>query len=300
MSVNITTAFTQQFRGNVAHLAQQRGSRLRGSVDMESVTGNTAFFEQIGAVAARQRLTRHSDTPRMDTPHSRRRVSLVDYDWADLIDNEDKVRMLIDPASQYAQAAAWAMGRAMDDVILAAAIGTAYTGVDGSSSTSYDSGMDVAITVRDAGVASANYGLNIAKLIAAKEKLDAGEVDPDEERTIALPARQVTSLLKTTKATSSDYNTVKALVEGKIDTFMGFKFIRTQRTTLSGTDDVVVYWAKSGIKLAVGAEPTARISERDDKNYATQVFYSQIIGATRMQETHVGKIICDPATGPGS
>jgi hypothetical protein len=65
---------------------------------MESVTGKTAFFEQIGSVAARQRTSRHADTPRMDTPHARRRVSLADYDWADLIDQEDKVRMLIDPS----------------------------------------------------------------------------------------------------------------------------------------------------------------------------------------------------------
>jgi hypothetical protein len=301
MSVQITTAFVEQYRGNVAHLAQQKGSRLRGAVRMETVTGKTAFFEQIGSVAARQRTSRHSDTPRMDTPHARRRVSLVDYDWADLIDQEDKVRMLIDPASQYAQAAAWAMGRAIDDAIIAAADGTAYTGVDGSTSTAYASGMTVDVQVRDAGVAAADLGLNVAKLIAAKELLDSNDVDPDEERFIALPARQVTSLLKTTKATSSDYTTVKALVEGKIDTFMGFKFIRTQRTGVdSNSDDKCLFWVKSGILLALGKEPTAKISERDDKNYATQVFYSMCIGATRMEETKVGYIECDDDAGPGA
>lgn len=301
MSVNITTAFVEQYRGNVAHLAQQKGSRLRSSVMVETVTGKTAFFEQIGATAARQRTTRHADTPRMDTPHSRRRVALADYDWADLIDQEDKVRMLIDPASQYAQAAAWAMGRAMDDVIITAADGTAYTGVDGSTSTSYASGMTVAVTTRDAGVSSANYGLNVAKLIAAKELLDAGDVDPDEERFVILPARQVTSLLKTTKATSADYNTIKTLVEGKIDTFMGFKFIRSQRTGVdSSSYDKVLYYTKSGIKLGIGKEPSAKISERDDKNYATQVFYSMVLGATRMEETKVGYIECHATGGPGA
>ena len=301
MSVNITTAFVEQYKGNVAHLAQQKGSRLRMAVSTESVTGKTAFFEQIGSVSARVRTSRHADTPRMDTPHARRRVSLVDYDWADLIDNEDKVRMLIDPASQYAQAAAWAIGHAQDDAIIAAATGTAYTGVDGSTSTSYDANMTVDVQVRDTGVSAADLGLNIAKLITAKELLDAGDVDPDEERFIALPARQVTSLLKTTKATSADYNTVKALVEGKIDTFMGFKFIRTQRTaTDANSDDMCLFWTKSGIKLAIGSEAQARISERDDKNYATQVFYSQTIGCTRMEETKVGYIECDASAGPGA
>lgn len=301
MSIQITTAFVEQYKGNVAHLAQQKGSRVRSAVTVETVVGKNAFFEQLGSVSAQARVSRHADTPRMDTPHSRRRVSLVDYDWADLIDQEDKVRMLIDPASQYAQAAAWAMGRAMDDVIVAAATGTAYTGVAGGTSTIYDTNNTVAVTVRDAGVASANYGLNIAKLIAAKQVLDGNDVDPDEERYLILPARQVASLLKTTKATSADYNTVKTLVEGKIDTFMGFKFIRTQRTSVDGSsNDNVLYFAKSGIKLAIGHEPTARISERDDKNYATQVFYSMSIGATRMEETKVGIITCDPTGGPGA
>lgn len=301
MSIQITTAFVEQYKGNVAHLAQQKGSRLRMSVDTEMVTGKNAFFEQIGAVAAQLRTSRHSDTPRMDTPHARRRVSLADYDWADLIDNEDKVRMLIDPSSQYSQAAAWAMGRAIDDVIIAASTGTAYTGVDGSTQTAYDTNNTIAVTVRDAGVASANYGLNVAKLIAAKQVLDSADVDPEEPRYIVLPARQVSSLLNSTKATSGDYNTIKALVEGRINSFMGFEFIRTQRTGIDGSsNDNVLYYVKSGIKLALGKNPTGRISERDDKNYATQVFYSMSIGATRMEETKVGIITCNPTGGPGA
>ena len=108
MSVQITTAFVEQYKGNVEHLVQQKGSRLRQAVSVETVTGKNAFFEQIGSTAAQQRTSRHSDTPRMDTPHARRRVSLVDFDWADLIDDEDRVRMLIDPTSPYAEAAAMA------------------------------------------------------------------------------------------------------------------------------------------------------------------------------------------------
>ena len=95
MSVQITTAFVEQYKSNVFHLAQQKGSRLRDAVRTETVTGKSHFFERIGSVAAQLRTSRHSDTPRMDTPHSRRKVTMDDYDWADLIDNEDKVRMLI-------------------------------------------------------------------------------------------------------------------------------------------------------------------------------------------------------------
>jgi hypothetical protein len=148
MSVQITEAMVQQYRSTVYHLAQQKGSKLRNAVRVESITGKNAFFDQLGATAARRRTSRHADTPRMDTPHNRRRVSVEDWDWADLIDNEDQVRLLMDPASAYAEAAAMAMGRAMDDAILEAHDATAYTGETGSTSTSYSTSMDVALAGR--------------------------------------------------------------------------------------------------------------------------------------------------------
>ena len=287
MSVEITTAFVEQYRGNVEHLAQQKGSRLRSAVSVETVTGKNAFFEQIGSTAARLRTSRHADTPRLDTHHARRRVSLSDFDWADLIDREDQVRMLIDPTSPYTEAASNAMGRAIDDEIITAADAAAFTGVEGSTSTAFDTNMVVDVQV---GGSSSDVGLNVAKLRAAKEKLDANEVD-DNERSVILNAKQMNNLLAETAVTSSDFNTVKALVQGEVGTFLGFNFIRSERIGVdANSDHKVLFFAKSGIKLAIGQEPTARISERDDKNYATQVFYSMAIGATRMEETKVGYI----------
>jgi len=143
MSTQITTAFVEQYKSNVFHLAQQKGSRLRGAVKTETVTGKAHFFERIGSTAAQLRTSRHSDTPRVDTPHSRRKVTMNDYDWADLIDNEDKVRMLISPQSEYAQAGAYAMGRAMDDAIIAAATGNALGGVAGGTSIALPPGQKV-------------------------------------------------------------------------------------------------------------------------------------------------------------
>ena len=122
MSTEITKAFVEQYSSNIQMLSQAKGSALRDKVRLESVTGKNAFFDQIGSVTATVRSSRHSNTPQADTPHSRRRVSLVDYEFADLVDDLDKVRMLVDPTSSYAQAAAYAMGRAMDDAIIAAAI----------------------------------------------------------------------------------------------------------------------------------------------------------------------------------
>lgn len=284
MSTQVTTSFVEQYSSNVQLLSQQKASRLGAAVDVEYVKGKNAFFEQIGSTAARVRTTRHSDTPRMDTPHARRRVSLVDYDWADMIDDADKIRMLIDPTSPYAMAAAAAMGRAKDDVIIAAALGTAYTGVTGSTSTSFLAGNIIAHN---------SAGMTVAKILNAKEILDGHEVDESIRRYICLTSDQVTDLLNTTEVKSSDYNTVKALAMGEINTFCGFEFIRCERLTHDGTSRECLAWAEDGIKLAVGQDVQARISERADKNYSTQVFFSMCIGATRMEEKKVVEINCN-------
>ncbi len=299
MSVQITTAFVQQYKANVYHLTQQKGSKLRMCCEIEEVNGKNKYIDQLGATAARVRSSRHADTPRIDTPHSRRRLSLTDYDWADLIDDEDLVRTLIDPASKYAEAAAMAMGRSMDDVVIAAATGTAYTGEEGGTSTSYDTNMTVGIQTVWPGVTPADTGLNVAKLIAANAKLGANDVDPDEEKYLIANARQISSLLKDEKLSSHDYNIVKPLVDGQVAKYMGFTIIPCNRITTDGnSDDQVLYWAKRGMCLGVGRDITTKITERPDKNYATQVFASMSIGATRLEEARVGVILCDPGASP--
>ena len=289
MSNQITTAFVQQYSSNVQMLSQQMGSLLRGVVDVESVVGKNAFFDQVGKTTAVLRTSRHSDTPQIDTPHSRRRVSLADYEWADLIDNADKVRLLIDPTSSYAKAAAAAMGRAMDDVIIAALGGTAYTGETGSTSVSLPSGQKPYS-------ASQTDGLTVAKLLNAKKILDLADVDPSLPRFIVCGPTQISDLLNTTEVKSSDYNTVKALAMGQLDSFLGFKFIVTNRLKFdaTNTDDRLAYaFTSDAIKLAVGQDVIARIDERADKSYSTQVYYAMSIGATRMEEEKVVEIACD-------
>ena len=260
-------------------LSQQMGSLLRDKVRLESVVGKNAFFDQVGAVTAQKRTSRHSDTPQIDTPHARRRVSLVDYEFADLIDEQDKVRLLIDPTSSYAQAAAFAMGRAMDDEIISAALGTAFTGETGSTSTANANQ-----------IVHGSTGLTIAKLRSAKETLDLNSVDPSIPRNIIVGPKQITDLLGTTEVTSSDFNTVKALANGEINQFLGFNFIVSNRLSLDGTTRSCIAYAQDGIALGVGKDVTARIDERADKGYATQVYYCASFGATRMEEDKVVEV----------
>lgn len=276
-STQITTAMVEQYKSNVLMLAQQKGSKLRGTVRSEMVTGKNAYFERIGAVDMVDATSRHDDTPQIDTPHSRRRVSLTTSRFADLIDNADKVRTLIDPTSPYAMNAAWAAGRKMDAVIVAALAGNAYAGVAGATTVALPSAQKVA---------AASAGLTIAKLRSAREILLAADIDLDMGATCIINPAGLTDLLSATEITSSDYNTVKALVQGQVDTFLGFKFVvSTQVTALKA-----YCYAKNAAVLAVGSEPVVRISERADKNYATQVFVEMDIGATRVEDEGVVEI----------
>jgi len=282
MSSQITTAFVEQYSNNVQMLSQQKGSLLRDKVDSETVQGKNAFFEQIGSVTAQVRSSRHAPTPQLDTPHARRRVSLADYEFADLIDDQDKVRTLIDPTSSYAQAAAFAMGRAMDDVIISAATGTSFTGVSGGTST--------ALPGTQAITESGTDGLTIAKLSNAKRIMDLNSVDASIPRYIVVSPRQIDDLLGTTSVTSADFNTVRALVTGEVNTFMGFQFIVSNRLSIASSKRLCFAYAQDGIKLALGKDVMSRIDERADVGYATQIYYCMSIGATRMEEEKVVSI----------
>lgn len=309
MSNQITTAFVNQFGANVQHLAQQKGSKLQNAVRRESQKGKKQFFDQIGTVAAVRRTSRHGSTPQLDTPHARRMVTLNDFEWADLVDDQDKIRMLIDPTSEYALAAAWAFGRSKDDEIITASIATAYTGEEGTTTTAHPNTQKYA-----ANNATTFTNLNVRTLRAIKRMLDVQDVDMSLKRYIAVTPYQVEAMLGQTEVTSSDYNTIKALVQGEVNSFMGFEFISLNRLntmasrtlSASGTTGVVgsgtsvatssyrscFAWAQDGILLSTGEDYVSRISERDDKGYAKQVYGRMTIGATRMEEVKVVEVIC--------
>ena len=289
MSSQITTSFVEQYSANVSLLAQQTGSKLRNAVDVENVRGKSAFFDQIGVTAAQVRTSRHADTPQIDTPHSRRRVSLATYEWADLVDDADKVRMLIDPTSTYARAAAGAMNRAIDDVIITAMNASASTGVAGGTSTALPSSQKTSTS--DSG-----DGLSVAKLRSAKYILDNNDIDPSLKRFLVCGPKQIQDLLAITEVTSSDYAVVKALATGTINSFLGFEFIMSTRLNKDATyttDRLVFAFTEDAIKLAMGKDVSAKISERADKSYSTQVYYSMDLGATRMEEEKVVQIPCN-------
>jgi ribosomal protein L18 len=301
MSVNIPTHFVQQYKDSVYHLSQQKGSKLRQRVKTDILRGKSGYVDQLGSTEMIEVTSRHADTQRVDMPHARRRYSARDYKWSELIDDSDKLRMLLNPSSEYVEAAAMAAGRQIDRTIMAAADATAYTGEDGSTATAYNTAMTVGVTERWPGTTSANYGLNVAKMIEAMKLLGSNNVDVEDEKTLVINQRQVASLMKDSRHVSHDYNVLKPLYDGTVVRYHGFNIVVTELIQQDANGyDKCLYWAKGGMCLALSDDIKTRISERPDKNYSTQVFCALTVGATRLEEVRVGYIECHASNGPGA
>jgi hypothetical protein len=288
MSVSIPQSFVDQFSANVHMLAEQRMSRLRGTVMEEQVTGDSFSRERIGKTqdTANEITTRHGDTPLNNTPHSRRWGYMVDYDVADLIDRQDRVRLLIDPSSAYTLRHAGVMGRTADDTILEALSGNATAGHAGGTTVALPSAQKVV---------AGGAGLTVQKLIDAKEILDANEIDDMFQRYFVLSAKDMSSLLGDDRVTSVDFNTVRALVRGEINEFMGFTFIRSERPAIvTGASARKNYaYVQSAVMMGIGDGPQSVATVRPDKRMAQQIYTWGTWGAVRLEEELVVEVAND-------
>jgi hypothetical protein len=284
MANTISAAFVEQFRSNVYQLSQQRGSRLGMATRFESLVGNVHNFERLGAVAAQEKVSRHADTPILDAPHSRRRVSPGDYEWGDLVDREDKLRLIISPESEYAIAGANSLGRQKDDLIIKAFTDPATDGA----------GNDVNFPAGQSITEAGTDGLTLDKVLAGVQLMNAAEVD-DMDRYIGFGSQQLTDVLKLAEFTNQDYNTVRTLMSGQVSTFLGLTWIRTERLTparVNANMRSVIMWQKQSVGQAVNEDMFARIAERADKSFAFQVYCRLTMGATRIEEEGVVEIEC--------
>ena len=299
MSFQVDTALVQAYRANIELKFQQMGSRLRPAVRNETQHAEFEFYDRIGPTDAVEVQNRHSDTPLISTVHDRRRVALRDFDWADLIDNKDKLRMLADPTSSYVTNSVMALGRAQDDVIIQAAFDTAYTGKTGSTTVAFPSSSQVAVNYVESGTA-ANNNLTIGKLRRVRYLLDKSEV-MEENGSFDLYAcvdpSQIQSLLRTTEVTSEDYNTIKALVNGSVDTFMGFRFIKSNRLKLDASGyRRTIFFERQGLLLASAQEIKVDVGPRRDKRNSIQVYACGSFGSARMWEEKCLEVKCDETT----
>lgn len=295
MSQQIPENFAQAFGNNFYELGQQRASRFQPFVRMEAgIRGSSKTVERLGEAEAYDITSRHADTKYVEVPHSRRIIDLQDKGWAELVDEMDEIRLLADPKSKYPGLGVAALNRAKDDVI--------YAAIRGSARTS--AGLVPLPAAQK--IAEGGTGMTLAKLLTVKEILDANETQSngDEaamdatgqgkvyDRVIAVSSKQLTNMYGTTEIKNIDYNSVKALAEGQIDTFLGFKFIRSERLAKVGTTRFAVAWCRASVAMGIGKDITTNATELPTKNYSWQVYARMSIGAVRVEDEGVVEIGC--------
>jgi hypothetical protein len=170
MNFNIEQWRVQAYTANVYQLSQQRMARLGPVVRSEVFKGKSEYFDRMGLATAQKKVARNSPTPNLDITLSRRMVTTSMYEWATLVDRKDKLLQIHDPENQFAQAASMSLGRAMDTVLINAALGNAATGESGGTAVALGNTQKVACVSQ-----GAISSLNVATLLQVKQKMDAAE-----------------------------------------------------------------------------------------------------------------------------
>lgn len=269
--------WAQAYSNNVMQLAQQKYSKLYPNVYQKpNVSGKVFYQDQIGTWSMTAKSTRNAQTPNNDPNLSRRMCTMLDYHDARLLDRGDELRSISDPRSQYTVAAGQSLGRQMDQVIITAAINTAYAGETGT--TAVTQGNIVLMTAASP---------TLARFVAVKAAMDAADVDM-EDRFICVNPTVLTNLLNVQQFTSADYNAVRALVNGEINTFLGFNWIMsTQLAAVSSSTLLGIAWQRTGLCAAQLNAPLVKTDQRADLSYSWQVYYELNMGAVRLEESKV-------------
>jgi hypothetical protein len=287
-----TVVQIQQYANTIYLLAQQMVTYLRPTVRVDTDwVGNTKFYDQYGQDAMTEIITRYATTPIQQPNFARRAVSPRYFVSATLEDSKDALQMIVDPKSTMFKAKVAAASRTTDDLIIAAFGGAAATGQTGSVSVSFPASQQITATA----FPNSGNGMSKAKMLAAQRLLNVNEVEV-ENRYFAHGSAQLEDLLNTTEVASSDYNVIKALVQGDLKTWVGFNFVRTERllTDASSYRDCYAY-QEWGMQLAIQKDIEGRLDERVDLNMAWQVYLRMCMNATRLEEVRVVQIACAEA-----
>lgn len=276
MAINLSTAFVTLFDAEVKQ-AYQASAVLRPAVRIRSgVEGSTYKFPKIGKGVAQVRIPQTDVTP-LNVTYSQVTATLSDYIAAEYSDIFMQAKVNFDERRELVKVVSNAIGRRQDQLILDALTASSATSVSND-------------------IGGTDTNMNVAKLRSAAQTLNANNV-PMDGRHIIIHASSLASLLSETAVTSSDFNTVKALVQGEINTFMGFTFHvlgdRTEGGLIKeGSNDRTCFaFHKDALGLAEGIAPKTEINYVPEKtSFLIASMFSA--GAVAIDDEGIVKIVC--------
>ena len=225
---DITQNYQIKYSEKWGSYLQQEASRLEKYVTVESgLSGKMVAFDQYGLLSFNEKTERMQATTLDEAPTTRRVVYPKIFTKAVGFDEFDAKKLAnIDiPVSKTIEGLRAAAGRCMDSVMLEGFLGTCYVGENGTEAVSFDPNQVIAEDYVESGTAVSN-NLTVGKLRKALSMLQKAEAWNEERRAygdelvLACSSSQIAALLREPEVGSFDYNTARALVEGKVDTFL--------------------------------------------------------------------------------
>jgi len=264
----------------------QRKGGLMQTVSVESGLNNAKyeFRDRIGSIDLDVKEGRLQSTDWQEISKYRRRISRVEYKKSIILDRNDNLNWVCDPNSSITAELANGAKRAIDDLIVTNMSGTAYTGEEGGTATSFDSSNVVA---------AGGSGITKAKIIEARKILRNNYVDFSEEMFLVIGPEEEADMFLIDEFVSADYVNNKPTVNGQIGSVYGLNVVINTGLTVASSIRTCLVYPKSAFTLLIADEFKTRVDEVQDKEYAPGFFASYAFGGTRMYEGKVAQILCD-------
>lgn len=281
MAITIEKAYIDTFESNVRHLAQQSAARLRNHVTERGLRSSAHGWDRIAKSEAVTKATKLAATPSMESAWTRRVDVPVVKHWGDTYEEQDIVQMLIDPQSNLTMAGASAMGRALDDIIIANATGNALDG-DGAA-VAFPAGQQL-------GGATIVFSFDL--VTQCSEKFLTNDIDPDEPKVMVIGPTQMRKLMQLTEATSGDYVSVKALAEkGYIESWMGYSWVVSNRLTIPvGGELYCLAMTKKALGLTMRSDIKTNVAQDPTLSFAYRVYMQATYGVVRVEDEHIIRV----------
>lgn len=293
MAISIDNAYVEAFERNVRLVAQQGESKLRGFVAEVQNSSESHNWDRLGSAVARAKTAARMVSPgggngsgavnsTDQLAWTRRKTLAATYDAGEVIEIEDPCQMLADPNAPITMTLGNALKRKVDDVIIAAAGGAALDG-DGNS-VAYLSTQTIGTSATI---------ITMDTLLEVNQTFLEADVDPDEEKVLVISPVQYRTLMNIEKLTSSDYMSLKALSSGYLPNFLGFNHVvLSNRLNVPASGQIeCLAFTRDAIGLHIAKDITARVSERPDMSFAWQFYVTMTLGAVRVEDERVIKIL---------
>lgn len=295
----LPTQYTWAFRDNLMLEPQQKNARLIDAVDADlgfSLKGDSFNADFMGQSTPSIIEDRFGPSPEGVVSKSRRVGFFEPFDDGKYVDDIDAAKSLSDATNPTVEAMRAGLNRYRDDKIIATMLGAAREGRTGENTVAFPAAQTIAIndwTYSDldpVNVPSGNSGLTISKLLLGNSMLGKSEIDGPTY--VYASSAQIGQLMRDKSVRSVDFNSVKPLVSGELNTFMGFTFIRGERAPLVAGVRSVLMWKKPAVSYRARQLQDVQIVKRPDRRFNWYAYYKGWHAAARTLDTGVIQVLC--------